>query len=109
MRDLLLHNPWVQFYLVDVGALAVVFIWYYTRNLPALQDRDRTGPNEAALDWASPPARRRPREPCSVSRVGRRTDTEVELTAEKTTWGARRASAAASSSEKRRDNHVVTP
>ena len=109
MRDLLLHNPWVQFYLVYVGAWTVVFVWDYFRTPPAIRDSDWTPPNKAAQDWASPPARPRPQEPCSVSRLGQRTDTEVELTAEKTTWGARRASAAASSSEKRRDNHVVTP
>jgi hypothetical protein len=109
MGNLLLHNPWVQFYLVYVGALAVVFVWDSLRNRSAIRDSARTPPNEAAQGWALTPPRPRPQEPCSVSRPGRRTEKEVEPTAGITTWGALRTTVAAPTSGKRREYHVVTP
>ena len=44
MGTLLLHNPWVQFYLLYVGALGVVVLWVCLRNPPATLDGARTPP-----------------------------------------------------------------
>jgi hypothetical protein len=38
MGALLLHNPWIQFYLVWVGALGIAFIWDYMRGPTATED-----------------------------------------------------------------------
>jgi hypothetical protein len=48
MGTFLLHNPWVQFYLLYVGALSVVFLWDRLRAQPATWDGSRTPANEAA-------------------------------------------------------------
>ena len=53
MGTLLLHNPWVQFYLLYVAALFVACIWDYLRNPPAIQDDSRTPRNE----WGRPNSR----------------------------------------------------
>jgi hypothetical protein len=42
MGPLLLHNPWIQFYVLFVGALWIVFLWdYYLRTSRSLEDRAR--------------------------------------------------------------------
>jgi hypothetical protein len=108
MGTLLLHNPWVQFYLLFVGALGVVFIWDYWRNPPADREHARTLANKAAQGKASPPRRLPSQGLCSVSRPWRRTDKEVGPTAGTTTGGALRVSVAAPTSGKRRKHHVVS-
>jgi len=77
MRNILLHNPWVQFYLLYAGALWVVFIWDYLRKPLAKRDGGRIPTNEAVRWRAWPSFRPRSLEPCSVSRSGRRTDKEI--------------------------------
>ena len=109
MGTLLLHNPWVYFYLVYTGALGVAFIWNSLRNRPAAQDGPRTLLNKAAQGGASPLPRLHSQELCSVWGLGRRTDKEVEPTARTTTRGVLRASVAAPISGKRSEYHVVTP
>jgi hypothetical protein len=58
MGSLLLHHPWVQFYLVLVGLLGMVFLWDWWRNPPARGDeRDRGAPGRHLRprrwgDWA---------------------------------------------------------
>jgi hypothetical protein len=74
MGTLLLHSPWVQFYLLYLGALGVGFIWDYLRDPPATRDGARKLPNEAAQSGASPPHPSRSQEPGSVFRPGQRTD-----------------------------------
>ena len=46
MGTLLLHDPWVHFYLLYVAAVFVACIWDSLRNLPAIQDDSRTPWNE---------------------------------------------------------------
>jgi hypothetical protein len=55
----LLHNPWVQFYLLLVGALGVTFLWDYRRRSQGIPEvgslrtsRPATGPHLlAAAHW----------------------------------------------------------
>jgi hypothetical protein len=35
MGTFLLHNPWIQFYLLYAGALWIAFLWDYLRRSPA--------------------------------------------------------------------------
>jgi hypothetical protein len=46
MGTLLLHHPWVQFYLLCVGALGVTVLWDYLRHPPATWDGARTPPKK---------------------------------------------------------------
>ena len=55
MGNLLLHHPWVQFYLVFVAVLWLGFIWDYWWNPQPTGDGDRSASNEAAPRWAAPP------------------------------------------------------
>ena len=66
MGTILLHHPWVQFYLLYVGALWGVFIWDYLRNLPAARDGARTAPSEAPRCGTTPPPQPRSPESCTV-------------------------------------------
>ena len=72
MENLLLHHPWVQFYLMFVGVLLAVFLLDYLCDPTADWERAQTPPNEAAQGRAAPPRR-----PYSVSRLEQRTNTEV--------------------------------
>jgi hypothetical protein len=109
MATILLHNPWVQFYLLYVGGLWVVFICAYFRNPPVTCDDSRTPPNETAQGEASPLSCPRSQEPCSVSSSGPRKDKEVKLSAWLTIGVALCAGVAAPISGKRRDDDVVAP
>jgi hypothetical protein len=42
MGTLLLHDPWIQFYLLLLGAFGVAFIGGFLRNPPATRDGART-------------------------------------------------------------------
>jgi hypothetical protein len=46
MGALLLHNPWIQFYLVWVGALGIAFIWDYMRGPTATEEGSRPPPRK---------------------------------------------------------------
>jgi hypothetical protein len=79
MGTSLLHDPWVQFYLLYAAVLFVVHLRAYLSALDAIQNDSRTPRNEAAhgahglsLSAASQTPSR------SVSRPGRRTDKEAE-------------------------------
>jgi hypothetical protein len=52
----LLHNPWIQFYLVYVAALSVVFLWDCLRPQPATRNV-APPPNAAAPGGTSLPPR----------------------------------------------------
>jgi hypothetical protein len=77
MGTLLLHNPWVQFYLLYVGALGVVFICDYLCNPSVPRIGTRTPPTEAAQHGPSPAPRPRSHDTRLVSRPGQRTDKQV--------------------------------
>jgi hypothetical protein len=109
MTTFLLRNPWIQFYLLYVGVLCVVFICDYFRNPPVTRDDSRTPPSDTAQSKASPLSCPRSQEPCAVSRSGPRKGREVKPTAWSTIGGARCAGVATSISGKRRDHDVVTP
>ena len=79
MGTLLLHNPWVRFYLLYAAALFFVYMRAYLRNPDAIQNDSRTPRNEVAhgapgvsLSATSQIAFR------SVSRPEPRTDNEAE-------------------------------
>jgi hypothetical protein len=79
MGTLLLHDPWVRFYLLYFAAWYVACILDCLRNPPAIQDDSRTPRNEVA--HGAPglfPSAASQTPPRSVSRPGRRTDKEVE-------------------------------
>jgi hypothetical protein len=86
MSNLLLHHPWLHFYLLYAGAWLVVYLWYFLLR-PAAQKK-------------TPP---------SVSGTGWRPEKEVGPTSALRTWDAPRAGVVAPTSGKRRDHHVVTP
>ena len=48
MGTLLLHNPWVRFYLLYAAVLFVVYMRAYLRNPDAIQNDSRTPRNEVA-------------------------------------------------------------
>ena len=76
MGSLLLHDPWVQFYLLLVGALWIIFIWdYYMGTQPTTRYDARPQGKEA--DWGKAlavPAADNKNLRRSVSRPTRRTD-----------------------------------
>jgi hypothetical protein len=48
MGDILLHNPWVRFYVFYVAALLIVWIWNYIHEPRAIPNDPRTtGPETA--------------------------------------------------------------
>jgi hypothetical protein len=71
MVTLLVHDPWVQCYLVLVGTLSIAFIWDYLRNPTATRDGPRT-PRQRLLRGdlclPPPPDYKRPRRPVSSPR-----------------------------------------
>ena len=81
MGTLLLHNPWVRFYLLYAAVLFVVYMRAYLLNPGAIQDGFRTPRNEPAHGapglFLSTASQTPPR---SVSRPGRRVDQEAAPT-----------------------------
>ena len=110
MGTLLLHNPWIHFYLLYVAALLVACIWDYLHSRLTIQDDSRAPQNE--VTHGTPgllPSASSQNPPPPVSRPGRRTDKEVGPVR-----GGRRPQAPADptpapSSRNRRKYHVVTP
>ena len=79
MGTLLLHDPWVRFYLLYVAALLVACILDCLCNPPAIQDDSRTPRNE--VTHGAPglfPSAASQTPPRSMSRPVRRMDKEVE-------------------------------
>jgi hypothetical protein len=110
MGTFLLHNTWVHFYLLYVGALSVIFIWDCLRPQPATRDGSRTPRNEAA--HGAPglfPSAANQNPPRSVSTPGRRTDKEVEPLRAGRRLQVSTDPTPAPSSRDRREYHVVTP
>jgi len=48
MGTLLLHNPWVQFYLLYAGALSIALLWDQLRQTLAARHSSQTPRNETA-------------------------------------------------------------
>ena len=55
MGSLLLHNPWVQFYLLYVGALLVAFVWDLLRDARATRTPPDGATHTGAVASSSPP------------------------------------------------------
>jgi hypothetical protein len=71
MGNILLHNPWIQFYLLYVTALSVAFIWDYLRNAarqnapqPVLRQRPRADKEVETVRGTH--RLRAPTDPCAV-------------------------------------------
>jgi hypothetical protein len=72
MGTFLLHNPWIQFYLLYAGALWIAFLWDYLCRSQAARDGARRPQAEAVRGRTTlSPLRRRQKPPRPVSRAGR--------------------------------------
>jgi hypothetical protein len=59
MGTLLLHNPWIQFYLLYVGPLGVAFIWDYLRRQHKELEASAGIPNGGAVRVVAPTSEER--------------------------------------------------
>jgi hypothetical protein len=109
MRTFLLHDPWVQIYLLYAAALFVAGLWDFLHKPPAGPDNSRTPRKEGTQGAPGRlPSAAGQNPPRSVSRPGRPTDKEGEPIGE----GGRPQSpidpTPAPNPTNRRECHVVT-